>query len=80
MRGTWNTLREDEIFVRYFKRNITRKEPTLEKFWEDLMAYFHLMRQASHRKQKNEGGTHRDTDIKTVSLARQQGDLISLKN
>jgi hypothetical protein len=38
-----------------------------KKFWEELIAYFPLIRHGLHRKRQNEGGIHR-----------QQGDLISL--
>jgi hypothetical protein len=30
MGGIWYTLREEEIFIRYFNGKIARKEPTLE--------------------------------------------------
>jgi hypothetical protein len=40
-----------------------------KKFWEELIAYFSLVRHGLHRKRKNYG---RDTDT-------EQGDLLSLQ-
>jgi hypothetical protein len=54
-----------------------------ERFWEEVIAYFPLIRHEPHRKTKKKygreklrgGGINRWTDIR---IHRQRGDLISL--